>query len=211
MKLQTCHRHLNSLQLLSIWLKPMLRHDNLHILPITNADFYQSHAMKWGTTPTHTPRILGRPDSDGRTTANRWRLARLSLRISLPLLPPPPTSPEQWTRDRPEGGTDVEVLQHTLIVVDERCFRAGVDVEVVGGTGMLHVVYYGGQQHCQHLQVGQKPLPERKQHMALSLRHSIASTSRSVRNRCPRENNTWRQRYVTLARLDWLGAALLRG
>ena len=104
-----------------------------------------------------------------RTTANRWRPARLSFRIFLPL--PPPTSPEQWTRDRPEGGTDVEVLQHTLIVVDERCFRAGVDVEVVGGTGMLHVVHYGGQQHCQHLQVGQKPLPERKQHMTSALRH----------------------------------------
>ena len=56
---------------------------------------------------------------------------------------------------QPEGGADVVVLQNCPVVVQQCRFRAGHDVEAVGGARVLKVVNDGGQQGGKDLQVGQ--------------------------------------------------------
>lgn len=53
----------------------------------------------------------------------------------------------------PERGTEVVVLQHGLVVVQQRGIRAGHDVEVVGRAGVLVVMYQGSNQCCEDLYV----------------------------------------------------------
>lgn len=58
----------------------------------------------------------------------------------------------------PERGADVVVLLDGSIVVEQSRLRAGHDVEAIGRSRMLKVVYDGGQNGGKDLQIGQPVL-----------------------------------------------------
>ena len=53
----------------------------------------------------------------------------------------------------PEECGHVMVLQHRLVIVDDGQVRGGLDVEVVGGAGVVVVVDHGRHQQAEYLQV----------------------------------------------------------
>ena len=55
---------------------------------------------------------------------------------------------------RPEEGGYVVVLQDGLVVVEDGQVGGGLDVEVVGGPGVVVVVDDGGEEEGEDLQVG---------------------------------------------------------
>ena len=55
---------------------------------------------------------------------------------------------------RPEEGGHVVVLQDGLVVVEDGQVGGGLDVEVVGGPGVVVVVDDGGEEEGEDLQVG---------------------------------------------------------
>ena len=53
--------------------------------------------------------------------------------------------------DELEGHGQVVILQHGLIIVDQRQLGAGVDQVLVGHPRVVHIVYRAGQDRRQHL------------------------------------------------------------
>ena len=62
---------------------------------------------------------------------------------------------EAWS---PEEGGHVMVLQDSFVVVEDGEAGLGLDVEVVGGAGVVEVVNDGGEEESEDLEVGQPRL-----------------------------------------------------
>ena len=60
--------------------------------------------------------------------------------------------------NRPEEGRHVVVLQHGPVVVEQRQFRARVDVKVIGRARVVEVVNDGCQERGEDLEVGEPAL-----------------------------------------------------